>query len=569
MLQSESTEALREEITRKHAQYERELHRIQGEMRELRSQLNATALIAHLPADILSLVFEAYRAELWKQYKSQSKEPHQWLGILHVCRSWRHIALSTPRLWTKIVPTSAEYVDFAISHSGRLPLTVALAEDATIGEDVVQGYEQVLRDFARLRSLELRMHPAAIRSFFVSENSHQLHAPFMESIELSFPLDPDDDDTLPVISNSTLPQLASLTVKGDAEYILYSMLRPTLRHLGILRFTHMQPSELLRVLDHLPVIQELQIEHDIEHDFVVPNGAPIPAPSRTVTLPRLKRVILREKGLGRTSVRLLTHLDMPPDVSISLFGVRGGFDEYYLDKLFSALSPKLSRPGIADSGILNPLSIEMGYAGLHYFLLWPTKRTWHDQKQESGEHQHRLQFLDKSSSYFPMIASALLEHFDTSRLVSLKIYQPINFFQWESSLRYLSALQTLHIQLPDTAVLLMEVFSVPIACQSELSGSEIESTALNKYFLPALQDLTLVGVSWRQKHDCSLEGDFLPQAIMLLKGRMANGFGISVLRIMCPKNLSENDARLFDDPHVVGQCIVTRDAENDPSTNAG
>lgn len=335
-------EAHRNALYQKYVEHELKLARVQNEMRELRSQLNSTILIARLPSDVLSLIFEAYSAGFWQEYahkiqtSPRSARPHGWFPILQVHQHWRRVALSTHRLWTHIVPTSKDFVECAISHSGRLPLTILLGDldgFTRSRKDWLQAYGPILREIPRLKVAEFPMKWGRLNEILAAENIHQLDAPFLESLELRprhlFPRDMQLDRTLPAISTLELPCLTTLIVNYDST-IFHSFLRSTLKHLNLSR-VHMLPHKLLSVLETLPFLEKLQLEDVITTDLDPPHPDALPSPERSLHLPQLNSLILRETGAGLASTYFLTHLELPLEISISLCVSRLPFKQSDID----------------------------------------------------------------------------------------------------------------------------------------------------------------------------------------------------------------------------------------------
>ncbi|KAJ8514633.1 hypothetical protein ONZ45_g7846 [Pleurotus djamor] len=77
--------------------------------------------VARLPSEILSLIFEflplvELRLDCWKRYAHR-------LAVSHVCKSWRNVALETPRLWAYIYThTRLELAELFLKRSKSAPL---------------------------------------------------------------------------------------------------------------------------------------------------------------------------------------------------------------------------------------------------------------------------------------------------------------------------------------------------------------------------------------------------------------------------------------------------------------
>ncbi|KAJ3553326.1 hypothetical protein NM688_g3675 [Phlebia brevispora] len=112
--------------------------RIHLEVCELKTRKNRLALVSCVPAEVLSLIFEASVALCWSEFLPPDEKanlffpleekggvlterPYAWFAILHVCHDWRRVALSTPGIWTTIIPVRPECVRFMLAHAGRSP----------------------------------------------------------------------------------------------------------------------------------------------------------------------------------------------------------------------------------------------------------------------------------------------------------------------------------------------------------------------------------------------------------------------------------------------------------------
>ena len=118
----EQIDSMESEITSHHARSEA----LRRQVRSLKSDLNARTAMGRLPIEVLAEVFTQGVALWVESYENASLIPRSnpWAGILHVCRSWREVALRSPRLWCTFAPTWLSFVRACLDNSGILPLTI-------------------------------------------------------------------------------------------------------------------------------------------------------------------------------------------------------------------------------------------------------------------------------------------------------------------------------------------------------------------------------------------------------------------------------------------------------------
>lgn len=56
-----------------------------------------------------------------------SPRPYSWITLTHVCKAWRHLALSDSSLWTHIAFTRPEVAQEVVNRSGDRPLTITFS----------------------------------------------------------------------------------------------------------------------------------------------------------------------------------------------------------------------------------------------------------------------------------------------------------------------------------------------------------------------------------------------------------------------------------------------------------
>ncbi|KAF7799514.1 hypothetical protein EIP86_010751 [Pleurotus ostreatoroseus] len=355
---------------------------------DLRYRLNVTAPIARLPSETLALVFEAYAEAFWHRYTSNQPNidddileyigeemPEQvyrrrnWFAILHVCRHWRNAALSTHRLWARIIPGSKLFVEQAISRSGCVPLCIGLADPflkdlATRSfEDHlnVEPYTSIFPELRRIRTLRLpmtcNMEETMSRVFAI----RPVDAPLLEELQVRFF---QGVQRLPHLPTLALPKLRKLCLSMAPLSIVRAMVRPTLTHLRLSgKLCELGLLPFLEVLDKLPNLEDLflcWVEH-IEEDYNL--VAPQP-----MLLPRLQRLTLVDRLTGWHALKILEHCIFPA-TTVVYFRVGEIMDD--LDLMFPPLAQKLLVPDRKDAPPFLPQSMRISDEGF-CFELWPS-----------------------------------------------------------------------------------------------------------------------------------------------------------------------------------------------------
>ncbi|KAJ7234177.1 hypothetical protein B0H12DRAFT_163021 [Mycena haematopus] len=142
-----------------------------NQLTEKRDRLNTfidphLALISparRLPAEIVAEIFVACLPSDRNAIISGIEAP---LLLCHVCRQWRNIALTTPRLWASlhiVAPGEKkclqirEAVDIWLSRSGVLPLSISLVHSAKVGFDFRVVLEVLLSYASRWNRIRIRL----------------------------------------------------------------------------------------------------------------------------------------------------------------------------------------------------------------------------------------------------------------------------------------------------------------------------------------------------------------------------------------------------------------------------
>ncbi|KAI0640809.1 hypothetical protein C8Q79DRAFT_1122856 [Trametes meyenii] len=306
---------------------------------DIKSRLNTMTLIARLPPELLSEVFlhvakGAFASGLdethYGPYRPSSygaSRFYAWVQVTHVCRSWRSVALNTPRLWGHIVLTRKPVVDAVLARSKKAPLLVR-ASVRSSGDERAKLLEDIIGESHRLKELNLS-GPAR----FVQEICPKITVPahHLESMVLS---DSDSgtygygagDTTLPLtLSQGMAPRLRNLEVRRLVFGWNNPVFTPSITRLVLIGRYDSQ--SLLGTFDHimsaLEVMSNLEV---IELDSAIPrlpdDTITLPKPERTIALSKLRRLAVMGSTLD--CANLVNHLSLPPDIRLELIGRGGG-----------------------------------------------------------------------------------------------------------------------------------------------------------------------------------------------------------------------------------------------------
>ncbi|KZV62731.1 hypothetical protein PENSPDRAFT_758489 [Peniophora sp. CONT] len=95
-------------------------------------EMGGTSMSGHLPAEVLSIVFEYLRPSRSKlpSGKSMHSDDNSLLAICHVCKLWRQVAFAHAALWASEVDVSAHphpnLTAIVLGYSSPLPLDIKL-----------------------------------------------------------------------------------------------------------------------------------------------------------------------------------------------------------------------------------------------------------------------------------------------------------------------------------------------------------------------------------------------------------------------------------------------------------
>ncbi|KAI0770921.1 hypothetical protein BD413DRAFT_70356 [Trametes elegans] len=285
----------------------------------LRYRLNVLTAVDRLPPEILHKIFEhvAYAGNrvsrgggMYFTQKRKKRVPaRHLLDLTHVCKRWRDIALSGPRLWTNIDDHKLAQRDAFLHRSGQLPITLHLHTKRS-----AQCMKQILRDHAhRLRRLDITVHSEADHD---TPPLQDLHVPHLECLTVV------SESRLPDLDREIMPPLFDQRV-SDLKALGMSCIQswlpgnhfPRLTHLYLTNFSgRIVVSDALlhltSLLANTPAVQYLHIGG-------LSRNASGTSAQDTVPLHALKTFTCTT-SYAQPAIRLLSLLDLPRDVVVRL-----------------------------------------------------------------------------------------------------------------------------------------------------------------------------------------------------------------------------------------------------------
>ncbi|KAI0819157.1 hypothetical protein BC628DRAFT_1404309 [Trametes gibbosa] len=312
---------------------------------DLKSRLNALTPIGSLPPELLSeiLVCVAF-AEYSSGYTYRTLS---WIKASHICRLFRATALATPRFWSYLRVTKSRAVAELLPLSKTVPLHVATYMDYhSEVDDRSLALQNIVGHSHRLRELHFEGLTQGIQAFF-SKNVPRLD--ILETLVLKT-----------AGANTFYPGFGNLL--AFVPTVPSKDVAPRLRYLELHQlpfrwseFAHCSPSlttlivstrqptdsayqllpnagtleELFTAFEAIaPRLERLEIENTLPRSGLdiartasgSPSTSQLPTPSRSISMPALKKFCLGGETLYVAHV--LAHVALPSTVTLNI-NVRG------------------------------------------------------------------------------------------------------------------------------------------------------------------------------------------------------------------------------------------------------
>ncbi|EJF64032.1 hypothetical protein DICSQDRAFT_178558 [Dichomitus squalens LYAD-421 SS1] len=279
------------------------------------------APISKLPPEVLSEIF----AVVAKVYQTTRNPPrfrprrtYKWIIVTHVCRSWRHVALETPRLWSRIVLSDPEATQEVLARSKKAPLWVT-GHVTCRDEPRRKLLDAVMKESSRMKELDLTGPVPIFQSVAALSKGG---AELLEILSLS-----GSGRCVPDITIHPLYHTLPVFFGGHT---------PNLRlHVHMISVKWDNPV-LCATLTNLTLVAK----HDLTSrlgTFAQLDSSMLPASQRTVLLPNLRKLTLSSYVLD--CANFLNHVSFPADTRL----VVTGRTEVGIEELVRVLSEHLSR----------------------------------------------------------------------------------------------------------------------------------------------------------------------------------------------------------------------------------
>lgn len=239
--------------------------------------------------------------------------PHRWIIVSHICRQWRNVAISCPRLWSQIIVTANDdRITAFLQRSQRFPL--AFSKSIIAGTPMSQ-YVDILNAYLD-RTISISCLIVGRGSSELATTVDGVELP-LQSIHMSanVPM-----DFIPVISSAEFPRLRRVDLQAVSYIAVRNLLRPTLTHLTLLGLSAPPSMDTwLTLLCNMPALEELDLNAAIApHDGSVVTMPP----SKQARLENLQSLkVLDYHGDGRYAVaygNLARNLVFPSTANLTL-----------------------------------------------------------------------------------------------------------------------------------------------------------------------------------------------------------------------------------------------------------
>ena len=301
---------------------------------------SAVTPISVLPPELLVQIFRFYAPEVppW----SGGVQKLGWIGVTHVCRRWRQVALGDSSLWARITGFSpnAKWISEMLVRSRNAPLVVDFP--VTPGPEILFKFSPYI-----FRTRELRLRGLSLLRFQGLREICASEAPALEHFELGvsapFPV-PFHQLGGTTFFRGRVPKLRTLSLYKVS--IPWSLIpRGQLTRLEITLFKGIStpstplPSDsnqLLDLLAHCPDLEVLVLE------FCLPTMV-FQAPDRqAIHLPRLSRLCL--SGSTSRVANLLKVLQLPSSTTLRLRCISENLSTHNVNTILPLVSAHFHNP---------------------------------------------------------------------------------------------------------------------------------------------------------------------------------------------------------------------------------
>ncbi|KAJ8509271.1 hypothetical protein ONZ45_g8547 [Pleurotus djamor] len=269
-----------------------------AEICAMKSRRNAHCAVAHLPDEVLALVFEHFQVFVG----------NTWHLLNQVCTHWRAVATNTPQLWSKVNLNRADFARIQLQRTRSVPidLTCRLPQVEDEVNELCSLVREAITPSTRIRSLNLRSD-IPLGRFLHLEPIHA-QAPTLQSLMVAYtgqepagPLDTLDEMLrLRCLSISFIPMPVDLPIL------------PFMTRLDVSCCKHdcypVTTSQLVRALERMPLIEFVHVHHVVHEDS--------DTSSPPLSLPSLREFKIRSSA--STASRLFDRIDFPASTCLQI-----------------------------------------------------------------------------------------------------------------------------------------------------------------------------------------------------------------------------------------------------------
>jgi hypothetical protein len=309
--------------------------------------------IDRLPPELLAEVFFWYILDVYHEpdfSSPSSPTPYCWLAIRHVCRSWRHVALSFPKLSTYICLTRPDCVQDLLDRSGGLPLLVHKRESSWFQpENVLAATRLIIQQLDRVSYANMALSSELFESDPSSQSGLQeVRRSRLRCAKLYFLWGWQPDR--PLFNNFFFDELEDLSCIWGSIVSIRTMATPSLRRLTLVDCPHVPVEEFLKFLEPLKQLEELIIQESLQPPLDHEVGTLLTR-DRSTTLPRLRRLFIINSS-GEPGIYLLGCIVSPPVATSFHCSSTVPFRPSLHDTFSSALLPRsLKHPDSGDKSL--------------------------------------------------------------------------------------------------------------------------------------------------------------------------------------------------------------------------
>ena len=294
---------------------DRDISRLEENIRVLKSRRNELAPISRLPPEVLCNIFSFI--ETYTGGQGWRPGPEAWVSFSRVSQHWRSLALSAPELWTNIPLNYPRWAEEMLRRSKMANLTIQVdfAYQSTHTR-VLDSIKSCLSQMIRLEEIKISgAGGLTLARLFedLPKSAPQLRAFHMASlpVNMSGPAFTIHEDFLSDTERLKRVHLVKCKISWDSP-LLTGLTHLTL-HDSLKDDGNSSIIQVLHALQRMPALANLDLENSIPHDSGGLSTYPV---SPVVQLPCLE-VLRISSGVGAVTT-VLRHITFPASVVLNL-----------------------------------------------------------------------------------------------------------------------------------------------------------------------------------------------------------------------------------------------------------